>query len=306
MKQILVKILLILSFILVPRFSFANNNIKITNENTGRDTNNDYLNEIEWNDFFYVWTTWEKWIKYFLLNIARDLRVIIFALVLFFAVIMVIKLIFWENTDEEQKKLKLGIIWASVWIIVMQIAFSVYKVMFDYSVDNYLAKNVVKRLIEPFTEMFMLLASFAFLVMWIYAFYKIITAGWDDEGIKKWKSIIFQAILWFIVIKFADIIVKNTFNPDCGWWNIIHYYWTSICQDVTQNAKIITVLINWFNTFLAIIMVLMIIYAWFLVLTWAWDDEKQKKAKNILLYIWIWMLILVWSYLILTFFINKI
>lgn len=305
MKKFSVKILLILSFILIPTFSFANNNIKITNENTGRDTNNDYLNKIEGNDFFYVWTTWEKWIKYFLLNIARDLRVIVFALVLFFAVIMVIKLIFWENTDEEQKKLKMWIIWASVWIIVMQIAFSVYKVMFDYSIDNYLAKDVVRKLIEPFTEMLMLLASFAFLAMWIYAFYKIITAWGDDEWIKKWKSIIFQAIIWFIVIKFADIIVKNTFNPDCGWWGILHYYWTSICQNVTGNAKIITTLLNWFNTFLAIIMVLMIIYAWFLVLTWAWDDEKQKKAKKILLYIWIWMLILVWSYLILTFFINK-
>ncbi|MBW7954681.1 hypothetical protein H3C61_02625 [Candidatus Gracilibacteria bacterium] len=305
MKKILVKILLILSFILIPSFSFANNNIKITNENTGRDTNNDYLNEIEGNDFFYVGTTGEKGIKYFLLNIARDLRVIVFALVLFFAVIMVIKLIFGENTDEEQKKLKMGIIWASVGIIVMQIAFSVYKVMFDYSVDNNLANKAVEKLIEPFTEMLMLLASFAFLAMGIYAFYKIITAGGDDEGIKKGKSIIFQAIIGFIVIKFADIIVKNTFNPDCGGGGILHYYGTSICQNVTGNAKIITTLLNWFNTFLAIIMVLMIIYAGFLVLTGAGDDEKQKKAKKILLYIGIGMLILVGSYLILTFFINK-
>jgi hypothetical protein len=49
--------------------------------------------------------------------------------------------------------------------------------------------------------------------------------------------------------------------------------------------------------------VLMILYAWFLVLTSWWDEEKYKKAKKIILYSWIWILILFASYLILTFFI---
>jgi hypothetical protein len=57
------------------------------------------------------------------------------------------------------------------------------------------------------------------------------------------------------------------------------------------------------NSFVWIIVILMIIYAWFTVLTWAWDEEKLKRAKTSILYIAIWILILIINYLILTFFI---
>lgn len=310
MKKNLIKLLVIFA-LLIPNLSFAisiniwnsSDNIRITTENSWRAVNNDKLEEIWWNEFFYVWTTWEKWLKNFLLNIARDLRVIVFALVLLIWIIMVIKLIFGENTEEEQKKLKSWILWASIWIMVMQIAFSVYKVLFDRQVWANLARSFSERLVEPFTDMLMLFASFVFISMAIFAFYKIVTAWGNEEWIKKWKTTIFQAIIWFIVIKFSSILVENTYNPDCwGWW-IISYWGTNICENVTQNTKIITTLINWFNSFLAIIIVIMIMYAWFLVLTWGWEEEKNKKAKNILLYVWIWLLVLFASYAILTFFI---
>jgi len=311
MKKFLIKLFVIFS-LLLPNFSFAiiniwtsnSDNIRITKENSGKSMNNDAFEEMWWSEFFYVWKTWERWIKYFLLNIARDLRAIIFAFVLLIWIIMVIKLIFWENTEEEQKKLKTWILWASIWIIVMQIAFSIYKVLFDKDVWAYLARSFTSRIIEPFIDMLMLFASFAFVAIWIYAFYKIVTAGWDEEKIKKWKKSIIQAIIWFVVIKFADIIVKNTYNPDCwSWWFII-YWGTHICENITDNAKIITVLINWLNSFVALVIVIMLIYAWFLVMTWWWDEEKNKKAKNIIIYVWIWLLILFASYVIMTFFIN--
>lgn len=304
MKKLFIKILIIIGFLFIPLYSFANDNIRITNENSGKSMNNDAFEEMWSSNFFYVWKTWEKWIKFFLLNIARDLRVIVFAFVLLIWVIMVIKLIFAENTEEEQKKLKTWILWTSIWIMIMQIAFSVYKVLFDRNIWAFLAKSFTARIIEPFIDMLMLFVSFAFIAIWIYAFYKIVTAGWDEEKVKKWKKSIIQAIIWFIVIKFADVIVRNTYNPDCWSWWIIIYWWTNICENITDNAKIITVLINWVNSFIALVIVIMIIYAWFLVMTWWWDEEKNKKAKNIILYVWIWLLILFASYAIMTFFIN--
>ncbi len=304
MLKNIIKIILVCFLFFWSNIVFANENIRITNENTGRNPNNEYLWEMEGNEFFYVGTTGEKWIKNLLLNIARDLRVIVFALVLLIGIILVIKLIFWENTEEEQKKLKMWILWASIWIMVMQIAFSVYKILFDKDVWALLWRSLSERIIEPFTDMLMLFASFIFIAMWIYAFYKIVTAGWDDDKVSKWKTTIVQAIIWFIVIKFADIIVTNTFNPDCGWWWILSYYGTNICENITDNAKIITTLLNWVNSFLAIIIVLMIMYAGFLVLTSSGDSDKHDKAKKILLYVWIWLLILFTSYLILTFFIR--
>ena len=188
-------------------------------------------------------------------------------------------------------------------IKVMQVAYSVYKVMFDRDVDANLGRRFWEYIVQPFTDMLMMLASFAFIAMAIFAFYKIVTAWGNDEGIKKWKTTIFQAIIWFIVIKFADIIVTNTFNPDCwGGW-IISYWGTNICENVKSNSLLIITLINWVNSFLAIVIVIMIIYAWFLVLTGWGEEEKNKKAKRIILYSAIWLFILFASYMILTFFI---
>lgn len=279
-------------------------NIRITTENSGRNTNNSALEQMGGNEFFYVGATWEKWIKNLLLNIARDLRVIIFALVLLVAVIMVIKLIFWDNTEEESKNLKMGILWSTIGIIMMQVAYSLYKVFFDRSVDAALGRSFVKNVMEPMTDMLLLLASFVFLAMGIYAFYKIITAWGDDDKISQGKTTIIQAIIWFIVIKFSDILIKNTLNPDCWGWGVLSLYGAQVCENMTQNAKIITIIINWINTFLAIIIVFMVLYAGFLILTSNGDSDKQDKAKKILLYIWIGLLILFMSYLILTFFIK--
>ncbi len=310
MLKFLIKIIIALSIISIPNFWFAfdlwtssTDNIRISTENTWKSMNNDEFEEMQWNEFFYVWTTWEKWIKYLLFNIARDLRVIVYAFVLLFWVIMVIKLIFGENTEEEAKKLKNGILWASIWIIVMQIAFSIYKVMFDRDIWANLARSFWERLVEPFLDLLMLLASFAFIAVAVIAFYKIVTAWGNEEWLKKWKATIFQAIIWFIVIKFADIVVKNTYNPDCWWGGLISYWWTSVCENITKNAKIITTFINWLNTFIAIFIVVMLIYAGFLVMTWWWDEEKNKKAKKTMVYIWVWLLVLFASYAIMTFFI---
>lgn len=311
MKKLLVKLLLTINLLAVPFFSYAisiwttnNDNVRITTENTWKSSNNDEFEQMWSNwEFFYVWTWWEKWLKWLLLNIARDLRAIVFTMVLLVVVIMVIKLLFAENTEEQQKKLKMWILWSSIWIMVMQVAFSVYKIMFDREVWANLARRFWEKIVEPFTEVLMLLASFVFIAMAIIAFYKIVTAWGNEEWIKKGKTTIFQAIIWFVVIKLSSIVVTNTFNPDCWWGWIISYWWTNVCENVKDNSMILITLINWINTFLSIAIVLMIIYAWFLVMTWWGEEEKNKKAKKIILYSWIWLMILFASYMILTFFI---
>ncbi|HEY6436570.1 MAG TPA: hypothetical protein VIY47_08270, partial [Ignavibacteriaceae bacterium] len=102
----------------------------MTTENTGKSNNNGELEDMAANgDFFYVGTTGEKGLKLFILNIARDLRVMLFTLYLLIVVIMVIKLVFSDNTDEQQKHLKMGILWSTIGIMVMQVAFSVYKIL---------------------------------------------------------------------------------------------------------------------------------------------------------------------------------
>jgi hypothetical protein len=66
-----------------------------------------------------------------------------------------------------------------------------------------------------------------------------------------------------------------------------------------------TKVINYFNGFIGLITVILIIYAWFLVLTGAWDDEKLKKAKSIIVYAFIGIFLLVSSYALFNFFVLK-
>ena len=44
--------------------------------------------------------------------------------------------------------------------------------------------------------------------------------------------------------------------------------------------------------FLMLISVLIIIYAWFNLLTWMWDEEKAKKSKMIIIYALAWLVII--------------
>ena len=57
-------------------------------------------------------------------------------------------------------------------------------------------------------------------------------------------------------------------------------------------------------TFLSIIAVLYIIYAWFRILTGAWDEETLKKQKTTILYVIIWIAIIWLAYPITKFIIN--
>jgi len=247
---------------------------------------------------------WNKWIQWLLFNIARDLRVIVFVILAIIWIILVIKLFFWNNTEEEAKKLKTWILWASIWIIVMQIAFSTYYILYDKDIWDNLSKNLYDGLIVNFINLLKYLAAFIFIAMMIYSFYRIITAWWDEEKAKKWKITVLQALAWFIVIKVSDILVRNTYEAWCRWWDNL-FWWSYICQDIKSNANIISNIINWLNSFIFIIVVILVVYAWFLIMISNGEQEKTNKAKKMIIYIALWLVLLFANYIILTFFMSR-
>lgn len=93
----------------------------------------------------------------------------------------------------------------------MQSAFVAVDTLFNRNITGFTAMLFADKLIYPFVHMLSILASFAFIAMAIYAFYKIIFAGGDEEGIKAGKRTIIYALVGFLVMKLPGALVKSIY-----------------------------------------------------------------------------------------------
>lgn len=53
--------------------------------------------------------------------------------------------------------------------------------------------------------------GFLYIVAVFYALwggFNILTAGWDEEKVKKWKTVLIQAALWLVVIWIASSVIE--------------------------------------------------------------------------------------------------
>lgn len=286
------------------------NNIDIWQSTSSNSTSNNFLDQL-WNNWdIKVWNEWEKSIVRFLYNIAKDLKTVIYIISWVYFMIITIKLILSNNTEEEVWNFKKWIIWITIGIILMQIVFFFVEILYAKEVWAQLAWTLAKNIIEPIIKILETAASFFFLLVAIYAFYRIVTANWDEEKVKSWKMSIIYAIIWFIVIKLSkDIVYAAYWRVNCNESSFLWVFQVNWNNCVTENqisgiSQIIVQIINWANSFIWIIIILMIIYAWVQVLFSWGDEEKLTKAKKSIVYIAIWVAILVLNYFILTFFLR--
>lgn len=258
------------------------------------------------NYFFTGDITGEKGAQYLMITIARDLKNVVILLAVVYLFIMVIKIIFSAGSDEDAKKWRMGVVYTSLGIVLMQIAYTLIVTLFDKQVTGSTAFDFMEKIVYPLVRMLELLASFAFLAMAFYAFYRISTAGGDEEKAKKGKRTILFALVGFLALKVPRVLVESIYGKatcDTGLLGI------GVCNisspDLSATVQIMTKAINYFNGFVGLVTVILIIYAGFLVLTGAGDDEKVKKAKKIILYAFIGIFLLVASYALFNFFVLK-
>jgi len=279
--------------------------------------NNIHMNNIQ-STSTWVWeftassiTKWDQWIYNIIIKIARDLKNLVFVISTIYFLIIVFKLLLSDNTEEELANFKKWVIWISIWIVVMQVAYGFIRTLTVYNgwvIWQPFWQEVYLNIIEPLIKILEMWASFAFIAIAIYAFYKIVTSNWDDEKAKTWKMTIVYAIIWFIVIKISRAIVETVYwkiNCDATNAKSFFIFQNDKCIEpasLSKFAQIVLDIINWMNGFVWIITVIMIIYVWAQIFLSAWDEEKLKNGKKAIIYIIIWLFILFANYLILTFF----
>ena len=303
MKKIfLILCILISTFYLWDISVFAvDTNLNITNPGTvGAGTNlwNTTLTNFRSDRFISVGRLWDGGIFNTLIRIARDLKNIFYIIATIFFLVISLRLIFASNTEEATEGFKKWIIWITLGLIVMQLAFIFVDVLANRAIGATLAKSLYDTIVSPLVMLLLTLASIFFLAMAIFAFYRLVTANGNEEAVSSWKMTIIYAIIWFIIVRFAKEIVEAFYGRLTICW------WGNVCNilEISAGVNIIITIINWLNGFVAIVMIIMIIYAGVQIMLSHGDEEKIKKWKNSLLYIFIGMLILITNYLILTFF----
>ncbi len=245
---------------------------------------------------------WASWIKDIIILIAKDVKNLFYALAIIYFLIITIKLLFSSNSEEWFENYKKWLIWITLWIFVMQISYSFVVNTFDQWVSTF-ASNLIGTIFIPIINLLETLAVIFFILIAIYSFIRLLSANWDKEKQKKWIDSIIYATLWiFLVILSKRIIIA------IYWKYPTDAYWlTTLTIEKESNfwsmASMFINFINWVNWFVAIVTLIMIMYAWVNIIFANWDEEKLKKWRTTIVYAFIWIFILAVSYLILTFFI---
>jgi len=251
--------------------------------------------------FYDVWVHWEYWVYNFLVTIAKDMKNIVFAIVMIYFFIMVFRLLYTQKTEEEFNNFKKWLIWISVWLVVMQSAYSVAVTLSQPKVDWTLWEDLLTNVLNPIIELILFLTGFLFLGMMIYSAYRFITANGREEQINKWKNWVIYSIIWYIMVKIS-------------WTLVTTFYWNIECKDATNcrwslNVKawseMIVNIVEWMNSFILVVVTIIIIYAWWLMVTSGWNEENMEKWKKWLFYALLWIFIVAASYTITIFFFSS-
>lgn len=303
------KKIIITFFILIWTFSFLG-------INNSYSDNSKYLDNLTDNQDIKVDKDWsgEEGIQYLANRIAKSLQAIFFAIATIYFLIISIKLIITNKTEEEISNFKKWILWISIWLILTQLASAFVNNIYQWKDTEIsfnegstfdvidLATNLKDNIINPLIQILETAAAFFFVIIAIYAFFRIITSAWDEEKAKTWKMTVLYAIIWFIVIKLARFLINAVYKMN-GTSSITGWV-SNISNDLSWVWEIIFNIINWMNSFVWLFVIIMILFTWAKIIFSWWDEDKLSKAKKSIIYIVIWIAIILMNYLILMFFFN--
>ena len=96
-----------------------------------------------------------------------------------FLFVGILKLFFSDMSDESRKTWRKSLVWVTVGLIIMELAITVWGVMFTSDLmtsPGKAAANIYLRVINVLVQILQLFAGFAFISMMVYAFYMIVTS----------------------------------------------------------------------------------------------------------------------------------
>lgn len=265
---------------------------------------------LQWNWAIYN----SEWLKNFLINtIWIDILIPLLMLVSLIIIFIGIYKMMYSEKDEEQDKWKNMVLRSIVWIVIMVSAVFIAKQLVWTSWNAWvlnwdsidwisMAKDLYWVIFFPFIKLAMFIVMWAlFLILLTHAIKFVISPS--DDIKKHSRTIIIWNIIWLIIVMSAKQLVvaiywdASTSTTSTKWdlWDV----WKWILND--QNLSFINNWINRIMWFVALMILIVIIYESFMLLTNPNKDDNIKRIKKSIIFAFIWVLIIGWWYLLSTF-----
>lgn len=140
------------------------------------------------------------------------------------------------------------------------------------------------------------------------------------KDLLKIKKLYFLVMLYYLVIPSVTNARLSDFFGGWGRSGEVLYsgyefdQWVNLVREGADGSVVTNMsasdyiqrVVNYLLTFVTIIAVIIIMYAWFKVLTSAWDEEKASSAKKIIISVAVWILIMWLAYAIVKFIITAL
>jgi hypothetical protein len=132
------------------------------------------------------------------------------------------------------------------------------------------------------------------------------------KNIIKWIFLSFITFFSFLQVAFTESPFVDTWElPYCDHNECGYSSWVKIVKEMVDNnetnktlSEYVQSVIIYLLTFLSIIAVVYIIYAWFKIMIWWGNEEALKKSRTTILHVIIWIVIIWLAYSIVIFIID--
>ncbi len=119
------------------------------------------------------------------------------------------------------------------------------------------------------------LAFFASIIMLVVYWFRVMAVSDQADKTKNMIRWIINVVVALVIVKVIDYL----------------YYIAQLPAFTQKAAEFIIEIAKIFGFVFGAALVLMIFYAWFLMLTDQWKSENMKKAKNIIVWVLLWALV---------------
>ncbi len=184
------------------------------------------------------------------------------------------------DDDGELKKAKSNLLYLFYWAFLIfgsiWLLWSVLNVWGDTTTASSTVIGTQNWIIWSILIFFKSAAYYIAFIMMVYYWFKMMQAQEKEDKVKTARTWVLNIILALIAIKVLDYI----------------YYIAQSNSFVSSGSDFITWAGKILGWILWVLIILVLIYAWFLLITSRWNEEAMKKSKNIIRNVFLWIFII--------------